>query len=417
MILAIDASRATEERKTDVGWFCYHLLAHLKDVIPLDQRVILYSDQPLPDALTPWPGHWEERILRWPPKAPSSLFTLHSSLPRWPMWSQLVLANAVLRDQPDALFVPAHVIPFGLTLAPRSRRPKLITTIHDVVFKQFPETYTWRERLYADHATKLAVRHADRIIVPTEAVKRDLERWYRCDPEKVAVIHHGVTTPVISAPKAHPPLAETEHEVEKSPSGLSGDLSAPLRYARDDEKIILYVGRLEHKKNVVRMIQSFELLATRNSQLATFQLVLTGPPGHGYEDVRAAIERSPVRDRIVTPGWVDQNEYHRLLSRATAFLFPTLGEGFGLPILEACASGVPVITSRGGAHEEVAGDAALLVDPLDPRAIVDAIERLLRDGKLHADLVRRGKQRASGLTWQRSAQQTWNVLRQHVLSI
>ncbi|MBI4434542.1 glycosyltransferase, partial [Candidatus Uhrbacteria bacterium] len=243
--IAIDASRAAEAQKTGVGWYCHHLLANLKDVIPHDQRVILYSDQSLPEELRPWPANWEERVLK-----------------RYgPLWSQLVLANAVLRDQPDALFVPAHVIPFGLTLTPRRRRPKLITTIHDVVFKQSPESYSVRERWYADHATRLAARHADRIIVPTHAVARDLERYYGCNQERIAVIHHGVSTSVISAPEAHPPLAETVqvNGVEKSPSVLPGDLSASLRSARDDEKVILYVGRLESKKNFARMIESFSI--------------------------------------------------------------------------------------------------------------------------------------------------------------
>ncbi|MDP3771163.1 MAG: glycosyltransferase family 1 protein [bacterium] len=380
--VAIDASRAAEVQKTGVGWYCFYLLEHLKEIIPHDVRVLLYTDQPLPIALRPWPEHWEERELKR----------------RGPMWSQLVLASAVLRDRPDVLFVPAHVIPLALAVAPRSRRPRLITTIHDVVFKEFPETYSLRERWYADHATRLAVRHADRIIVPTEAVKRDLERYYGCDQERIAVIHHGVTPPVISTePK----------RVEKSPSGLSGDLSAPLRYARDDEKIILYVGRLEHKKNVVRMVEAFDRIAAQHPEI---RLILAGPPGHGYGDVRAAIDRSPFRDRIGTPGWVDDGQRDQLLQRATVFLFPTLGEGFGLPILEAMAAGVPVVTSRGGAHEEVAGGAAVLVDPFDPSSIADATERVLNDPHLRDDLVRRGRQRAAEFTWHRTAQQTWDVL-------
>ncbi|MDO8621786.1 MAG: glycosyltransferase family 1 protein [bacterium] len=407
MVLAIDASRAAEEQKTGVGWYCYHLLANLKDVIPPDQRVILYSDQPLPVALRPWPERWEEQVLRWPPAfvfSPSRRSACGGSavggegVGRWPLWSQLRLAGQVLRDRPDVLFIPAHVIPFALTSVPRTRRPRLVTTIHDVVFKQFPESYSWRERWYADHATRLAVCHADRIIVPTEAVKHDLERFYGCGPEKVTVIHHGVTLPVISTePK----------RAEKSPSRLPGDLSTPLRSARDDGTMLLYVGRLEHKKNVIRIVEAFDRIAAQHPGI---QLILAGPPGHGHGDVRAAIDRSPFRDRISTSGWVDDGQRDQLLRRAAVFLFPTLGEGFGLPILEAMAAGVPVVTSRGGAHEEVAGGAAVLVDPLDPRSIADATERVLNDQHFREDLVRRGQQRAAEFTWHRTAQQTWDVL-------
>jgi len=382
MMLAVDASRAAEARKTGVGWYCFSLLEYLKEIIPHDVRVMLYTDQPLPVQLRPWPERWEERELKR----------------RGPMWSQLVLASAVLRDRPDVLFVPAHVIPLALTLVPRARRPRLVTTIHDVVFKEFPETYALRERWYADHATRLAMRHANRIIVPTEAVKRDLKRYYGCNKERIEVIHHGVAPHVMStAPR----------RAEKSSSGLSGDLATSLRSARDDEKMILYVGRLEYKKNVARMVEAFSLAAARMPGL---RLVLAGSPGYGYADVRLAIERSPVRDRIVTPGWVDRAECQRLFAAATVLLFPTLGEGFGLPILEAMAAGVPVITSRGGAHEEVAGGAALLVDPTDPRVISEAIERVLGDRNLRVSLVRRGQQRVTEFTWEAAAQQTWDVL-------
>lgn len=379
MVVAIDASRAASVQKTGVGWYCHHLLQHLKDVIPDDVGVVLYSDQPLPEELRPWPQNWQERVLKR----------------RGPMWSQLVLANAALRDRPDVLFIPAHVIPFGLTFAPRSKRPTLITTIHDVVFKQFPDSYSTRERWYADHATQLAVRHADRIIVPTEAVKRDLERYYGCGLEKMVVVHHGVAIPV---------FPERAARVE----GQRGDGLRQAQAITEAAPLLLYVGRLERKKNVARMVEAFSRIASQHPDL---RFVLAGPPGFGYEEVRAAIDRSSVRDRIIETGWVDQTQYHQFLSSASVFLFPTLGEGFGLPILEAMAAGVPVITSSGGAHGEVAGDAALLVDPESTEEIAAAIDRTLRDANLRSDLVRQGQQRVTQFTWTRSAQHTWNVLR------
>lgn len=385
MVLAIDASRAAEPQKTGVGWYCHHLLANLKDVIPHDVRVILYTDQPLPAELRPWPAHWKERVLKR----------------RGPMWSQIVLANAVLRDRPDVFFVPAHVIPLVLALVPRARRPRPVTTIHDVVFKEFPESYALRERWYADHATRLAVRHADRIIVPTGAVKQDLERYYRCASERVTVIYHGVEHSNATNADSNTSNFELDHLPDLK------HLNEIRSIRMFPERFILYMGRLERKKNVTRMVEAFDRIAEHHQDI---RLVLAGPPGHGYEEVRTAIERSPFRDRIVTPGWVDDAQRQQLLQRATVFLFPTLGEGFGLPILEAMAAGVPVITSRSGAHEEVAGDAAVLIDPLDTNAIADAIERVLTDQHLRTDLVRRGKQRAMKFTWQRSAQQTWDVL-------
>ncbi|MBI4142643.1 glycosyltransferase family 4 protein [Candidatus Uhrbacteria bacterium] len=412
--IAIDASRAAGEQKTGVGWYAYHLLAHLKDVIPDDVGVVLYSDRPLPAELRPWPQNWEERVLPWPPSRADSRQPIADSS-RWPMWSQLRLAWQGLRDRPDILFIPAHVIPKMLTrrkwyLVPWPKRylvpfPRLVTTIHDIAFKEFPDAYARRERWYADHATRLAVRHADRIIVPTYAVARDLERWYGCDPGKIAVIHHGITPLVISTER----VARASGEISDR---LPGDLSDSLRPTRDDERLMLYVGRLEHKKNVVRMIEAFDRIASRYPKA---RLVLAGSPGHGVEDVRVAIAHSPFRDRILTPGWISEEKRSHLLSRASVFLYPTLAEGFGMPILEALAAGVPVVTTRGHAHEEVAGNAALLVNPLDTDAIADALATLLEHPDRRANLVHRGQQRAAQFTWEQSAQATWGEL-QSVLS-
>lgn len=363
--IAIDASRAAGEEKTGVGWYSYYLLQHLKDVVPHDVRVLLYSDRPLPGELRPWPVRWEERVLAW----------------RGSFWSQVRLAAQVLRDRPDVLFVPAHVIPEIIswirTLAGPAA-PRLVTTIHDVDFRACPELYRSRSRWYLEHAARLAVRTADRIIVPTQHVACDLERWYgRSDG--VVVIPHGV-------------------DAQSTNISSGGDQHSPF---------VLFVGRLERKKNVLRMVRAFELVAEQHPDL---RLVLAGGPGYGYEEIRDAIVRSPYRGRVETLGWVTGEEYHRLLGSASLFLFPTLREGFGLPILEAFAAGVPVVTSIGGAHEEVAGGAAVLVDPRDPSAIARAVAHVLTDANTRAELVERGRQRAAACTWERSARATWDVL-------
>lgn len=372
MLLAIDASRAAGEQKTGVVWYCHHLLRHLKFVIPDDVGVVLYSDQPLPEELRPWPSHWEERVLRWRPL---------------PLWSQLRLVGQVLRDRPDVLFVPAHVLPEALAYRKRHSVSflRLVTTIHDIAFRAWPEAYGARERWYADHATRIAVRSADRIIVPTHAVAEDLVRHYIADRRRITVIPHGVMA--------------MQYDASRIP--LPSSRIPPVPF-------LLYVGRLERKKNVARMVDAFSRIAPAHPEL---RFILAGPPGYGYEDVCAALARAPARDRIVTPGWIDPPTYRALLGRATALCFPTLAEGFGLPILEAMASGVPVITSRGHAHEEVAGDAAILVDAGDTASIAAGMDRVLCDPALREDLVRRGQQRAAAFTWESTARGTWDVLR------
>lgn len=374
MLLAVDASRAATRNKTGIGWYAHHLLRAMRASRPDDVGVRLYSDVALPEALGPSGDQWAHVVLPWPP------VDLSPYPFRWPLWSQVRLAERVVRDRPDVLFVPAHVIPFVLTLLPRAARPRLVTTIHDVAFRAFPETYSARERAYADHATRAAVRAADAIIVPTQVVADDLARVYGHARGTVAVIPHGV---------------QQTNDAHDTPS------------ATNDAPLVLYVGRLEHKKNVVRMVEAFDRIAGAHP---TAELVLVGPDGYGAEVVHAAIARSRTRDRIATPGWVAPEEYHALLGRASVFLFPTIAEGFGMPILEAMAAGIPVITSSGGAHEEVAGNAARCVDPRDTDAIACAMEELLRNEVLRAMLRSRGIERARAFTWERTAAQTWHVI-------
>jgi glycosyltransferase involved in cell wall biosynthesis len=362
--VAIDASRAASSQKTGVGWYCYHVLSHLRTVIPRSVRVSLYTDIPFSGELASLPANWECRIERR----------------RGPFWSQVVLANAVIRDRPQVFFVPAHVIPFSLTLIPRSQRPKLVTTIHDVVFREFPETYARRERAYADHATRLACRKADRIIVPTHHVARDIEQGYGADTKRIAVIPHGVDEELRGASKTH--------------DGRT-------------KPYLLYIGRMEHKKNVLRMIEAFDVVAREYPELL---LVLAGSDGYGATEIHARVQQSSHRSRVTALGWVDRTAYHGLLRGATALLFPTLGEGFGLPILEAQACEVPVITSAGGVHEEVSGGAAIHVDPLNVQHIASAISRAVSDIEIREDCKARGRENVAKFSWQTSAEQTWEVL-------
>ncbi|MBI4433774.1 glycosyltransferase family 4 protein [Candidatus Uhrbacteria bacterium] len=370
MRIAIDASRAAEAQKTGVGWYCVHLLRALQSVIPNDVRVSLYSDQSLPRELFPMPRHWDTQTLSW-----------HGWRKRLPLWSQVRLSLHVLRDRPDVLFIPAHVIPDVLAWwrVWGRRPPRIVTTIHDVVFRSYPHTYTPRERWYADRATRGAVRVADRIIVPADAVRAEVIRYYGADPMRVVTIPHGVVV------RPHPlPTPET-------PS----------------DPFVLYVGRLEHKKNVARMVDAFSRVAPEFPRL---RFVLVGHPGYGYDAVRNAIARSPVRVRILVQGWIAPEQYDVLRATAMVLCFSTLAEGFGLPIIEAMAVGTPVLTSRGGVHEEVAGDAAELVNPWDVESIARGLRRLLTDESRRDVCRTRGYTRAAMFTWERSARATWATL-------
>lgn len=171
---------------------------------------------------------------------------------------------------------------------------------------------------------------------------------------------------------------------------------------------ILFVGSLEFRKNVNAIIGAFEILCQKGR---AEDLVLVGQKGYGGDEIMARIQASPVSSRIHLKGSVSNEELSKLFAEASVFLFPSLYEGFGIPVIEAMSFGVPVVTSNSGAVSEVAGEAALKVDPADCHAIADAAEEILKSPNLSLDLTRRGHERAQSFSWAKCAQEILQVYR------
>lgn len=167
--------------------------------------------------------------------------------------------------------------------------------------------------------------------------------------------------------------------------------------------MILHVGAIQRRKNVARLVEAFECLER------DWQLVVAGSVGYGGEDILRRIDASPCRGRIHVHGYVTDQALAELYQRAAVFAFPSLDEGFGMPVLEAMAAGVPVLTSNRSALPEVAGDAALLVDPTDVEAIAEALRKLAADERLRNELADKGLERASACTWDEAVRKTWTV--------
>ena len=169
---------------------------------------------------------------------------------------------------------------------------------------------------------------------------------------------------------------------------------------------ILYTGTLEYRKNVIMVIKAFEKIAPNFPEL---KLVLIGGNGYRAEEIHKAVDRSSVKSRILRKGYVSSEELSNFYVQAKVFFYPSLYEGFGLPILEAMRCGVPVITSNIGAMAEVAGDKAVLIDPCNPDQAAEAITRVLNNDSLAASLVKLGKKHASNFSWEKTAQQVYKI--------
>jgi glycosyltransferase involved in cell wall biosynthesis len=250
-----------------------------------------------------------------------------------------------------------------------------VATFHDLfVMTGEYSTPEFRARFTAQ--ARDAAARADGVIAVSEFTGRQVVSLLGVDPAKVHVVHHGTRK-----------LAETGN--------------APRRR----EAVILSVGAIQKRKNTARLVEAFETLA------APWQLVLAGSQGYGAADILARIANSPARDRIRVTGYVSAADLAEWYARAAVFAFPSLDEGFGMPVLEAMAAGIPVVTSNRSALPEVAGDAALLVDPDDTEALRQALRELTINGDLCLDLARRGTARARMFTWERAVRGTWEVYR------
>lgn len=368
MIIGIDASRANQNQKTGVEKYAFQIIQTWKKIIPEDVRVILYTDKPLQGYLASLPDNWTERVLRWGPRR---------------LWTQIRLSWEMLWHAPDVLFIPAHVFPI---IHPQ----KTVMTVHDIAAARFPESYNWFEKWYSLWSAKYAVKNLWKVIVPSEFVKKEiLQIFSLVDNNKIFVIPHGYDKDFLDA-KNILDYSQKENKLKKY------NITQPF---------VISVGRLEDKKNTRGIIQAFNQLNIPN-----LKLVLVGKPGYGFEKVKTEIDASFNKQNIIIPGWVSKNDLPALLNMASVFVFPSLYEGFGLPILEAFACEVPVVASAGNCLEEVGGEACLYVDPQNTLLIAKTVEKLLLDQNLKDKLINLGRERLNNFSWDKSAGETWNII-------
>jgi glycosyltransferase involved in cell wall biosynthesis len=307
-------------------------------------------------------------------------------------WEQLLLPLELLPHRLDVLHSPDYIPPF-------IRRCRSVITVHDLAFLRWPELLTPPSRAYFNAQIARAVDSADVVVAVSQATKQDLMDLLDVPGEKVRVIYEAAGFDVAprEAEAVEPPgssIREAE-SAGQAPSSIARWLDAqglPRDY-------VLCVGTFEPRKNLPRLIDAFGEVRGRGYG---GKLLLAGSPGWLAEPVLAALERHSqyVLTRPLDP---------RLYLGARAFAFPSLYEGFGLPVLEAMACGVPVLTSNVSSLPEIAGDAALLVDPLDASAIADGLWRLLSDSELAAALRQKGRERAAEFSWRRAALETLDV--------
>jgi glycosyltransferase involved in cell wall biosynthesis len=272
-------------------------------------------------------------------------------------------------------------------IVPPFLKCKTVTTIPDIAYEHVPQFFPARQRNYLKLLVRESARRADHVITVSEYSKRALVDTYGVSAEKITVTYEG-------AGKQFVPL-----DREKAREDLA------RKYGIHD-RFILYLGRLQARKNLARLVESYARV--RKSGLP-HKLVLAGKPDTLFQPVRARIRELKLENDIVLPGYVAAEDVPAFFNAAEVFVYVSFYEGFGLPIMEAMACGTPVITSRGTSLEEVAGDSAILVDPMDEASIAEALQEVLSDAELRVRLGNAGLARSRQFNFKNAAEQTIGV--------
>ncbi len=367
-LLASLLSRQATYRRAGVSRYIEALLQYLPAVAP-DLEMIAYTSRTVwRAARAEFPPAVAWRVTHWPTDRPAVRIA----------WEQLVGPWAT-RDC-TVIHGPVNVLPLALA------RPGVVT-VHDLAFVYFPEHYPAAKRWYLRLLTGLSVRRARRVIAVSETTRRDVVRTYGIAPERISTIPNGIDADWRR-------VDDVELERWRRQQGLP-------------ERFLLFVGTVQPRKNLTTLLEAFARLGPE----FPWPLFVVGAAGWLDSPIYRRVEDLGLARRVRFTGYVPPEELRYWYSAATIFIYPSLYEGFGLPLLEAMACETPVITSNCSALPEVAGDAAVLVEPTDPLAIAAAIQSLVMDEERRRMLAQAGRERARQFTWERTARETAAVYR------
>lgn len=308
------------------------------------------------------------------------------ALGKFPLWTHTKFAWEIFKTKPEVLWLGLHNLPIF-----RRKNLKTVVTIHDLAFKLFPEHFTKKDLFKLNSAADRAIKNSTKIIAVSNSTKNDILKLYpEIKAEKITVIHHGFTAELFS---------QKISQQEAEPTLKKYDLK-PKSY-------LLYVGAIQPRKNLNALVSAFEKIKKTDPEP---KLVLAGEKAWMWEDTLNRIQLSPFASDIIVTGKVPFSQLPSLYQNAAVFVFPTLYEGFGIPVLEAFASGVPVILANNSSLPEVAGDAALFFEGGDSDDLTQKIEKILGDSKLKEEMIKRGTERLKEFSWEKCAKLTLDTI-------
>jgi len=304
-------------------------------------------------------------------------------------WTQTRFALEIWREKPDLLWMPMQAIPIF-----KRKGLKTIVTIHDLAFKYFPEHFPKSDLIKLNIFSKLAIERSDKIIAVSHSTKNDILKFFpKISEKKIKVIHHGIDTMLFQ---------------KKIPEESRKEILT--KYQLQTKNHILYIGAIQPRKNIATLVHAFELF--KKQKESNVKLVIGGEIGWLEKETLEAIENSSQKKDIILTGKIDFVTVSGLMHNAGVFVFPSLYEGFGLPIIEAMAAGIPVIAADNSSLLEVGGRAALYFKASDFSELAQKISLVLENKNISDEMIQKGLERAKLFSWEKCAQETLELFRQ-----
>ena len=369
MRIAVNTRLLLKGKLEGIGWFTFQTLNRIVAAHP-EHSFIFIFDRPY-DASFVFADNVIPVVVPPPARHPILFYC-------WFEWS----IPYVLKKYKADMFLS----PDGIGSL-RTQIPSVLV-MHDLAFEHYPEHLKWSHSVFMRYYSKRYARHAQQLVTVSNFSKQDIVDRYHIDPAKISVACNG-------AHSAYQPLSWEQREQVKK------------EYAQGEEYFI-FAGALHPRKNVVALLKAFVLFKKRNR--TNMKLVVVGRLAWNYEEVEQMRDAMPFKEDVIWVGYSDVNQLCSIIGAAYAMVYPSLFEGFGIPILESYYCDVPAIVSTTSSMPEVGGDAALYVDPMDDQSIADAMTRMYKDELLRKQLIEKAKVHRTQFTWDKAADVLWQAM-------
>ena len=369
MKIAVNTRLLLPDKLEGIGWVAFETLKRITRAHPEHEFYFIFDRQ------------WDERFIFSDNVMPIKTGPQARHPFLYYIWFEYSIPRVLKKIDADVFLSP------DAYLSLKTRVPS-IPVFHDLNFEHYPEDLPFLERKYYRHFFPRYAHKAEKLVTVSEFSKKDIVNLYDVDPNKIKVVYNGANEDFI-------PVAEDVKEETRA------KLTASKPY-------FIFVGALHPRKNLVRLFQAFDYF--KEQHRTDIKLLVVGNKKYWTREIRESFEGMKYQDEVVFSGRMKAPDLHKAVASALAMAYVSYFEGFGLPIIEAFRCNTPVVTSNVTSMPEVAGDAAILVDPFSVKSIAEGLEKVALDPEIRDELIARGRKRREIFTWQRSAEQLWDVI-------